>query len=280
MIGTRATGRSRSYRYYTCFNRARYDTTTCDFTRLDADSVDTAVLDALAQFYRTRYDLIDQAIADHRQRHDDSSADTRTELAALTAELTKTQQVIDRYLAAFENGSLDAEPLGPRLAELRTKTTQLTNQRDELTDTLDNAPTTPAPDLLTGIADHITDVITGGGHTQNHSIDRNPGHPGEDHRTRPARAHLPHPPTRKRHRGRYRFCGTSPDGNGSCNDPFGGAKGTRTPDPLTASEVRYQLRHSPESCSRSADPSARDEVTHRGRGWANRWGAVAFGVVS
>jgi hypothetical protein len=26
-----------------------------------------------------------------------------------------------------------------------------------------------------------------------------------------------------------------------------GAKGTRTPDPLTASEVRYQLRHSPEA---------------------------------
>jgi hypothetical protein len=31
---------------------------------------------------------------------------------------------------------------------------------------------------------------------------------------------------------------------------FGGAKGTRTPDPHTASVVRYQLRHSPEkSCS-------------------------------
>jgi hypothetical protein len=37
-----------------------------------------------------------------------------------------------------------------------------------------------------------------------------------------------------------------------------GAKGTRTPDPLTASEVRYQLRHSPEakvySASRMAIP--------------------------
>ncbi|MGM7644438.1 zinc ribbon domain-containing protein [Nocardia sp. JW2] len=29
MIGTRATGRSRSYRYYTCFNRARYDSDKC-----------------------------------------------------------------------------------------------------------------------------------------------------------------------------------------------------------------------------------------------------------
>ncbi len=30
---------------------------------------------------------------------------------------------------------------------------------------------------------------------------------------------------------------------------FGGAKGTRTPDPHTASVVRYQLRHSPEWCA-------------------------------
>jgi hypothetical protein len=29
----------------------------------------------------------------------------------------------------------------------------------------------------------------------------------------------------------------------------GGAKGTRTPDPHTASVVRYQLRHSPRSCA-------------------------------
>ena len=27
---------------------------------------------------------------------------------------------------------------------------------------------------------------------------------------------------------------------------FGGAEGTRTPDPLHAMQVRYQLRHSPE----------------------------------
>ncbi len=39
-----------------------------------------------------------------------------------------------------------------------------------------------------------------------------------------------------------------------------GAKGIRTPDPLTASEVRYQLRHSPECCSRSWSECP-DEVT-------------------
>jgi hypothetical protein len=30
---------------------------------------------------------------------------------------------------------------------------------------------------------------------------------------------------------------------------MGGAEGTRTPDPHTASVVRYQLRHSPSACA-------------------------------
>ncbi|QUN14978.1 recombinase family protein [Nocardia seriolae] len=92
MIGTRATGRSRSYRYYTCFNRARYDTDKCDFTRLDADSVDSAILESLGKFYRTRHDLITQAIHAQRLHHRDASSDTRAELTTVSAELIKTQQ--------------------------------------------------------------------------------------------------------------------------------------------------------------------------------------------
>ncbi|WP_203236770.1 recombinase family protein [Nocardia panacis] len=65
MLGTRATGRNRTYRYYTCFTRARHGTTHCDFDRLDADSVDTTVMASLAEFNRTRHDLTDQAINAH-----------------------------------------------------------------------------------------------------------------------------------------------------------------------------------------------------------------------
>ena len=64
MIGTRATGRNKTYRYYTCYNLARYDTTKCDFTRLDADAVDTAIITALGGFYRNHHTLISDAITD------------------------------------------------------------------------------------------------------------------------------------------------------------------------------------------------------------------------
>src|SRR5690606_5181023 len=58
MIGTRAHGRSKTYRYYTRFTRARYNSDACDAKRLDADSVDAAVIDALGGFYRDHHDLI------------------------------------------------------------------------------------------------------------------------------------------------------------------------------------------------------------------------------
>jgi Recombinase zinc beta ribbon domain len=50
MIGIRAHGRSRVYRYYTCFTRVRYDTGRCHASRLDA--AEHAVITALADFYR------------------------------------------------------------------------------------------------------------------------------------------------------------------------------------------------------------------------------------
>jgi site-specific DNA recombinase len=90
MIGTRATGRTRTYRYYTCFTRARYDTTRCDAPRLDADAVDTAVLDALTRFYRDRRDLITAAVTTHQTAHRAAHADRHAELATVTADLTKT----------------------------------------------------------------------------------------------------------------------------------------------------------------------------------------------
>lgn len=37
------------------------------------------------------------------------------------------------------------------------------------------------------------------------------------------------------------------DSRGSRSRSFGGAEGTRTPDPLHAMQMRYQLRHSPVS---------------------------------
>lgn len=170
MIGTRATGRNRTYRYHTCWNLARYDPNKCDFKRLNADAVDAAVLDALAGFHRTQHDLIAHAITHEQTQHQAANADRNAELTTIENEITKTGQAIDRYLTAFERGTMDEDLLTHRLTELRTKTKQLRARRDELTPALDDAPTTPEPATLVAVADHITEIITNGTHNQTNTL--------------------------------------------------------------------------------------------------------------
>ncbi|MDT5051252.1 MAG: site-specific recombinase [Mycobacterium sp.] len=62
-IGTAAHGRSKIYRYYTCWTRARYGTSTCNADRLNADAADQALFVNLAVFYRDHRDLIAAAAA-------------------------------------------------------------------------------------------------------------------------------------------------------------------------------------------------------------------------
>ncbi len=166
MIGTRATGRTKTYRYYTCWNLARYDATKCDMSRLNADAVDAAVLDVLARFYRTQHGLITDAIAHEQAQHRAAHADRHAELAAVENEITKTGHAVDRYLTAFENGTMDEELVADRLTGLRAKTKQLRIRRDELTLALDDEPTTPEPATLAAVADHIAEIITSGTHNQ------------------------------------------------------------------------------------------------------------------
>ncbi len=166
MVGTRANGRTRSYRYYTCWTRSRYTTAKCDQPRMDADAVDRAVLDALVSFYSTQRGLIQDAVGLARGRHQAKHGDRRAELAAVDAELSKCAQSIDRYLAAFERGSLDGELLSERLAELRASAGRLRDRRDGLAQALDDVPEAPASEALDDVVTDIGDVIRTGNNNQ------------------------------------------------------------------------------------------------------------------
>jgi site-specific DNA recombinase len=162
MIGTAATGRTRTYRYYTCFARGRYGNHTCTAPRLNADAVDTAVLAAMARFYRDRHDLIGRAVNNARTAHEAAYSSRHAELATVEAELTRTNQKIDRYLTAFEDDDIDQTILADRLKTLSTRTKQLRQRRDELTEELEAAPAPVPPATLHAVADHIHDIITSG----------------------------------------------------------------------------------------------------------------------
>ncbi len=162
MVGSRNHGRSKVYRYYLCHDRNRYSTNKCDGYRLDADAAETAVLDALAAFYRNNHTLIADAVAEAQRQHRAGQATQQDELTTVRAKITDTNNKIDRYLTAFENGSLDPELVSSRLTELRDTSRQLTARRDELIATIDQAPVVPDPAILTDVADHITAIIATG----------------------------------------------------------------------------------------------------------------------
>ena len=162
MVGSRNHGRSKIYRYYMCYNRARYDSSKCDGYRLDADAAETAVLKALATFYRDNHALIAAAVAEAQRQHHAGHSTQHDELTTTRAKITETNAKIDRYLDAFENGTIDPEAVGQRITALRDTVRQLTGRRDELISAIDNAPTQPTPATLNTIADHITTIVTHG----------------------------------------------------------------------------------------------------------------------
>ena len=170
MIGTRAHGRSRVYRYYTCFTRVRYDSARCSVARLDADAVEQAVIAALACFYRDQHDLIADAITHAQASHAAAQDGWRAELTAADHDLAKTGAAIDRYLAAFENGTLDPEDLAPRLAQLKARSEQLRARRDELASQVAASPAAPPAATLRQVGDHIANIVAAGSHSQRKAL--------------------------------------------------------------------------------------------------------------
>ncbi len=170
MLGPRAHGKTRVYRYYSCYRRTRYDTTACGGQRIDADAIEDAVTGALAGFYRHQHGLIADSIAAAQVSHAAAEEGKRNELAATEHQLARTGTAIDRYLAAFEDGTLDPEVLAGRLAQLKARSGQLRARRDELTNELTNEPAPPPTATLRQVADHIDQVIGAGTHTQRKAL--------------------------------------------------------------------------------------------------------------
>jgi site-specific DNA recombinase len=162
-IGTSANGRTKRYRYYTCFSRTRYGRAGCDAPRLPADDLDPAVLQALYDFYtQTGPLLLTEAIARAQRHFRDSHVDRRTEHDALNAQIAAKRAAVARYHTAFENGTMDDTTAGPRLRELRHEIEQLTAHRDDLAEALDDEPEAPTAGAIERIVRYLHQTLTQG----------------------------------------------------------------------------------------------------------------------
>jgi site-specific DNA recombinase len=161
-LGTAATGRNRTYRYYTCFSRHRYGTAGCQAPRIPADAADTATLTALADLYTRTPALITDALARAQDQHASSHAGRHAEADALTAQITSKQAALDRYYTAFENGTLDEGTTAERVTRLREQVTQLQARHAEISDQIAAPPEPPPPGLITAISGYLAHLVTDG----------------------------------------------------------------------------------------------------------------------
>jgi site-specific DNA recombinase len=143
-LGMVAHGRSQPYRYYTCYTRHRYGTPACAAERLAADQLDQAVLQALVATYQET-DLFQRAIGAARSQAATLREQHQGELRAVGGAIAKAEAAIDRYLDAFEAGTMREQQCARRLEALTAKLVELKTRQDELRDLLGIAHD-PAPD--------------------------------------------------------------------------------------------------------------------------------------
>ena len=147
---------------YTCHTRQRYGTDACDGDRLPAGELDTAALNNLLALYNDR-DLFDRVANDAANRRQTDRAQHQHELNIVDADIAKTEQAIERYLLAFEAGTLPDTQCGPRVRDLGTKLVDLQDRRTELAELLDSPqPAAPTAEQLADARQHIRDAINNG----------------------------------------------------------------------------------------------------------------------
>ena len=161
-VGTSAVGNRYRYRYYTCFSRQRYGTKHCGAERLPAEDLDAAVLDALLHTYE-RTDLFDKAVSAARRRARAERANLEQEQAVVNAGIAKAEDAIERYLSAFEAGTLSEAQCGKRLEGLAAKVRDLRARREELVAAMEHA-SARAPDAgeIAAMRRHIEQALTEG----------------------------------------------------------------------------------------------------------------------
>ncbi len=172
-IGTAAKGRHKTYRYYTCWSRARYGNKAgCDIHRFNADELEAAIGDALLDFFTTGHQLITDAITRFQQTHAASTGTKREQLATVKKELRDNATAVDRYLTAFERGTLndDAPEIRVRLDALKSQAKALRARKAELELELDQAPQPLGPADLAEIRTEIQHTLTSDNHMLRKSL--------------------------------------------------------------------------------------------------------------
>jgi len=165
-VGTVATGRSRTYRYYTCNARQRYGKDTCNAGRLPAEALDDAVVTRLVDLLADS-DLIDEAVARARQRASGTAELVVAERLSIETELAEIDATIERYLVSFERGTMPEELCAPRVRALNDQATKLKARHADLVAQCEEANlSAPESETLAAVREELVQAMRSGSRPQ------------------------------------------------------------------------------------------------------------------
>ena len=138
-MGAAAHGRNARYRYYVCCSRQRGGLLKCSAERVPADPLEQGVLDSLAQTF-AQPEVITRAVETARLELDLKRPNYAAELAQVQTEMRKADESVQRYLLAFENGTLPEAMCGERMRALADRLGELRARQAELEAAVDESP--------------------------------------------------------------------------------------------------------------------------------------------
>lgn len=163
-VGVSARGRSERYRYYTCWSRNRSGRQACEAESVRADALERAVLDALVDLYAEPTALLDAAA--RQKRHTGmTTARHEADAAAVAAELRKVEAAVDRWMAAFEEGSLTADSFAGRVRGLTERAEALRARHAQLladAEAEQHAGALPDVETIAAVHEELVVVSKGG----------------------------------------------------------------------------------------------------------------------
>jgi site-specific DNA recombinase len=119
-VGTSAHGRKGLYHYYVCSTRYRYGSEFCSGDRLPKHTIEEAVIEQMQDVYRDSA-LIEKAFAHATAEEGEPAEETERKLAGVRQQLAGARRSLDRYFAAFEEGSLSPADCQERIAKLKAR---------------------------------------------------------------------------------------------------------------------------------------------------------------
>jgi recombinase-like zinc beta ribbon protein len=122
--GTSANGNGGEYRYYTCRSRLERGRSGCNQDRIPASDIEKAIIDHLLRALDNET-LLSACLDKHVHRLKNVGQNDEEELSKCERDARQTRSAIDRYLSAFEAGSMPADSCGPRLRELEARLAEL-----------------------------------------------------------------------------------------------------------------------------------------------------------